>query len=78
MDFNYFEKQREFNNERRLTKQIFDDEVRALRQELNAKIIKLQSVRDRKLDEIARREDKFVQDYREWKKNNLNPETPKP
>lgn len=70
MEFNYIEKQREFAEERRRARHEYDDEVTALQAELKAKIIKLQSVRNRKLDDIARREDKFIRDYREWKQNN--------
>ena len=70
MEFNYIEKQREFSQERRKVKQEYNEEVRILEAELHTKIIKLQSVRDRKLDEICHRENKFIREYREWKQNN--------
>lgn len=68
-------------------RQEYDDEVRALQAELHSKILRLQSVRDRKLDDIAHREDNFIRDYRAWKQNNWmadnnhrldNPEPKKP
>lgn len=70
MKFDYIEKQRQFNNERRKVKQEYNEEVRALLAELHAKVLRLQSVRDRKLDDICHREDNFIREYRVWKKNN--------
>lgn len=70
MEFNYNEKQQEFNSERRRVKQEYENEVAVLKAELNAKILKLQNVRDGKLQDINRREDKFVREYRLWKQNN--------
>ncbi len=70
MEFNYKEKQAEFNSERRRVKQEYENEVTVLQAELHAKILKLQNVRDGKLQDINRREDKFVREYRLWKQNN--------
>lgn len=69
-NFNYIEQQRAFNRERKMVKQEYDDAVRALQAELHAKVMKLQAERDRKLDDIAHREDNYIRKYREWKQNN--------
>ena len=69
-NFNYIEQQRAFNRERKMVKQEYDDAVSHLQAELHAKVMKLQAERDRKLDDIAHREDNYIRKYREWKQNN--------
>lgn len=68
-NFDYISKQREFNSERRRVKQDYSDAVSLLQQELHLKIVKLQQERDKKLDNIAHREDNYIRKYRQEKQD---------
>ena len=67
--FDYISKQRAFNQERRSVKQEYEDAMAELRADLKAKMLKLRNARDRKLDDIARREDEYIRQYRAEKQN---------
>lgn len=57
-----------FSLERKQIRNDYDAQERVLRAELNAKLQNLQYERDKKLLDVARRQDEFRNNYRQWKK----------
>jgi hypothetical protein len=57
-----------FSLERKQIKSDYEAQERVLRAELNAKLQNLQYERDKKLLDVARRQDEFRINYLQWKK----------
>lgn len=57
-----------FSLERKRIKSDYEAQERVLRAELNAKLQNLQYERDKKLLDVARRQDEFRINYLQWKK----------
>lgn len=57
-----------------LKNQQFKQERQAARNEFNSQCAILQAELDKKLQDIARRQDQAIRDYREWKKQQNQPQ----
>lgn len=49
----------------------YDDEVRMLQRELSTKVERLKMERDKKLDELSLDYARYVDAYRQWKRENM-------
>ncbi len=57
-----------FAQERREIANDYRNQVATLQAELSAKVKKLQYERDKKLLDLSKRQDKFHEEYRQWKR----------